>query len=81
MELFRDELEDLKFRIHVKPNQEIKYLNAGNSHTPDSFKAITRVFATALSSFRKQLVQKYIELQQHNIITCKNRQPALYKLY
>ena len=42
MELFWDENNDLKFCIHVKPNQEIKYLNAGSSHTPDCFKAINK---------------------------------------
>jgi hypothetical protein len=34
----------LNFGVHLKPNQELKYLNAGSAHTPGCFKAImTRV--------------------------------------
>ena len=32
---------ELTFNVHIKPNQEIKYLNDGSSHTPGCFKAIT----------------------------------------
>ncbi len=30
----------LKFGVHMKPNQQLKYLNAGSAHTPGHFKAI-----------------------------------------
>ena len=33
--------DELTFNVHIKPNQEIKYLNNGSSHTPGYFKAIT----------------------------------------
>jgi hypothetical protein len=32
--------KDLNFRVHMKPNQLLKYLNKGSAHTPDCFKAI-----------------------------------------
>ena len=32
--------EDLQFRVHLKPNQELKYLNQGSAHTKATFKAI-----------------------------------------
>jgi len=32
---------NLKFGVHMKPNQQLKYLNAGSAHTPGCFKAIT----------------------------------------
>jgi hypothetical protein len=41
MELSWSEEGDLKFGVHLKPNQELKYLNKGSSHTPGCFKAIT----------------------------------------
>ena len=31
----------LNFGVHLKPNQQLKYLNAGSAHTPGCFKAIT----------------------------------------
>jgi hypothetical protein len=40
MELsWRDE-DTLKFGVHLKPNQQLKYLNVGSAHTPGCFKAI-----------------------------------------
>ena len=32
--------EELKFRVHLKPNQLLKYLNVGSTHTKPFFKAI-----------------------------------------
>jgi hypothetical protein len=32
--------EDLNFRVHMKPNQLLKYLNKGSAHTQACFKAI-----------------------------------------
>jgi len=32
--------QDLQFRVHMKENQELKYLNKGSSHTNSCFKAI-----------------------------------------
>ena len=42
MELFWGDDDELNFRVHIKPNQQIKYLNAGSSHTPNCFKAINK---------------------------------------
>ena len=39
MELYWRENE-LNFRIHLKPNQQLKYLNKGSTHTNATFKAI-----------------------------------------
>ena len=41
MELYWGADSELTFNVHIKPNQEIKYLNDGSSHTPGCFKAIT----------------------------------------
>jgi len=39
MELYwRD--DDLKFKVHLKPNQKLKYLNKGSRHTSPCFKSI-----------------------------------------
>ena len=40
-ELYWDEDATLPFKVHLKPNQELKYLNMGSAHTPGCFKAIT----------------------------------------
>jgi len=32
--------EELKFRVHLKPNQVLKYLNQGSAHTNACFRAI-----------------------------------------
>ena len=31
---------DLKFQVHMKPNQKLKYLNSNSSHMPSTFRAI-----------------------------------------
>ena len=40
MELFWNEDGVLNFRVHLKENQAIKYLNKGSQHTKACFKAI-----------------------------------------
>lgn len=40
MEMWWNESNKLEFGVYLKPNQELKYLNAGSSHTPGCFKAI-----------------------------------------
>ena len=39
-EIFWNSNLNLQFRVHLKPNQQLKYLNRGSSHTPGCFKAI-----------------------------------------
>ena len=39
MEMFWNE-EDLNFRVHLKENQELKYLNEGSAHPKACFKSI-----------------------------------------
>ena len=41
MELYWSNEGVLNFGVHLKPNQELKYLNVGSAHTPGCFKAIT----------------------------------------
>jgi hypothetical protein len=41
MELFWNEQGTLEFRVHLKPNQQLKYLNKGSSHTPSCYSAIS----------------------------------------
>jgi hypothetical protein len=36
-----DRSKRTKLRVHLKPNQQLKYLNDGSAHTPACFKAIT----------------------------------------
>jgi hypothetical protein len=40
MELSWSDNATLKFSVHLKLNQQLKYLNAGSAHTPGCFKAI-----------------------------------------
>jgi hypothetical protein len=40
MQMFWTENEELNFKVHLKPNQELKYLNRGSNHTKATFKAI-----------------------------------------
>ncbi len=32
---------ELQFRVHLKPNKELKYLNQGSAHTKATFKTIS----------------------------------------
>jgi hypothetical protein len=41
MQLTWNEANGLSFGVHLKPNQELKYLNKGSAHTLGCFKAIT----------------------------------------
>jgi hypothetical protein len=40
MQMLWTENEELNFKVHLKPNQELKYLNRGSNHTKATFKAI-----------------------------------------
>ena len=40
MELFWSEQDELQFRVYMKPEQQLKYLNKGSTHTGACFKAI-----------------------------------------
>ena len=40
MELYWNNLDQLKFQVHLKPNQVLKYLNSDSTHLPSVFKAI-----------------------------------------
>ena len=40
MEFYWNEDNNLNYRVHIKENQEIKYLNKGSSHPKACFKAI-----------------------------------------
>jgi hypothetical protein len=40
MEMYWSEDGDLRFRVHLKPNQQLKYLNKGSTHTEACFAAI-----------------------------------------
>ena len=40
MELFWSPEQELQFQVHLKPNQELTYLNKGSTHTSACFKAI-----------------------------------------
>ena len=38
--MYWNENKDLKFQVHLKPNQKLKYLNSDSAHHPATFKAI-----------------------------------------
>jgi hypothetical protein len=40
MEMYWSDEGDLRFRVHLKPNQQLKYLNKGSTHTEACFAAI-----------------------------------------
>jgi len=40
MEMYWDNLDRLKFQVHLKPNQVLKYLNSDSTHLPSVFRAI-----------------------------------------
>jgi hypothetical protein len=41
MELSWNEKGELSYGVHLKPNQQLKYLDKGSSHTKACLKAIT----------------------------------------
>ena len=40
MEMYWNERQELKFQVHMKPNQKLKYLNGDSTHMPSTFRAI-----------------------------------------
>ena len=40
MEMYWNKRGELKFQVHLKPNQKLKYLNADSTHLPSTFRAI-----------------------------------------
>ena len=83
MELSWTEAEKLSFGVHLKPNQQLKYLNEGSAHTQACFKAITTGVYKRLASLTtvtnenknstlEQLYPKHFEaLKKANLITSK----------
>ena len=39
--LYWSETNHLQFRVYLKPNQKLKYLNKGSSHPPSTFKSVS----------------------------------------
>jgi hypothetical protein len=46
--------ESLEFKVHLKPNQQLKYLNVGSAHTDACFKSITSGIIRRLSILTPQ---------------------------
>ena len=64
MEMFWMENDDLNFCIHLKPNQQLKYLNSGSTHHPAVFKSTTMgVFErlTKLTSMNEEMEKMTID--------------------
>ena len=40
IEMYWNDRHDLKFLVHMKPNQKLKYLNSDSTHMPPTFRAI-----------------------------------------
>ena len=40
MEMYWNQRNHLKFQVHMKPNQKLKYLNGDSTHMPSTFQAI-----------------------------------------
>ena len=40
MEMCWNKRDELKFQVHMKPNQKLRYINADSTHPPSTFKAI-----------------------------------------
>ena len=38
MEMYWDDRHELKFQVHMKPNQKLKYLISNSTHTPSTFR-------------------------------------------
>ena len=49
MEMYWNKRDELKFQVHMKPNQKLKYLNADSTHLPSTFKAIPSGVSNRLS--------------------------------
>eukprot|EP00984_Skeletonema_dohrnii_P023783 scaffold12871_cov72-Skeletonema_dohrnii-CCMP3373.AAC.1 len=83
--------EDLQFRVHVKENQALKYLNRGSNHTNATFKAIPMGVCRRLVSLtsvnadneNKTIDELYPEhfnaLRRANLISEKDTFPTLRK--
>jgi hypothetical protein len=62
MELSWSDEGTLKFGVHLKLNQQLKYLNAGSAHTPGCFKAIM----TGVCSAKKTKCQGFHQGQSRH---------------
>ena len=40
MEMYWNDRNHLKFQVHMKPNQKLKYMNGDSTHMPSTFRAI-----------------------------------------
>jgi len=64
MEMYWNLRDELRFQVHMKPNQVLKYLNKDSTHLPSVFKAIPKGVLNRLSkltSKSKKLERKTID--------------------
>ena len=40
MEMYWNDTKEIKFQVHLKPKQNLKYINSDSTHLPSTFKAI-----------------------------------------
>ena len=50
MEMYWNQRGELRFQVHLKPNQKLKYLNSDSTHLPSTFRAIPSGVLNRLSS-------------------------------
>jgi hypothetical protein len=65
MELYWGLQDRLSFRVHLKPNQQLKYLNSDSTHTKACFKAIPAGVSTRLAKLTTLLESNANASLQH----------------
>ena len=87
MEMYWSSRGQLRFRVHLKPNQQLLYLNRGSSHTWSCYRAIesgvlgrlaklTSATAANLGCSMDQLYPEHAKALRHAGLSC-NRFPTL----
>lgn len=61
MEMYWSKGGDLHFRVHMKENQQLKYLNKGSTHTEGCFKAIPNGVLKRLASLTTRTVESELQ--------------------
>ena len=91
MEMFWHDNGKLAYRVHLKPNQQLKYLNRGSAHTPGCFKAIpngvmkrlTKLTSVDESNYDSKLEELYpvhFAALEHSKLVKPNTTPTLGEL-
>ena len=72
MEMCWSEKGELQFRVHLKGNQQLKYLNKGSAHTEECFQVIPSGVLRCVVTLTTETEESRFKQMNELIFTCRS---------